>query len=154
MTTDPLATAQAPTEPTEDELTDLHRDELEKVARESGIENPEDRNAYPNKAALARAVINGPPEVESEDDASEDESSGHNLPEDHAALDANGNLQPYYCPGCGKGLGYPGECRGTGAAPHAPIQTVSTDELSTPVEYDGQGRVANDPHTAAPATGE
>lgn len=37
---------------------------------------------------------------------------------------------PYYCPGCGRRWNYPTECTGqSAAAPHAPIEVVSTDEL-------------------------
>jgi hypothetical protein len=50
----------------------------------------------------------------------------------------------YYCPGCGRLYDYQRECTGTLAAPHKPIEVVSTDELA--------GDPAN--HTAAPATDE
>lgn len=37
---------------------------------------------------------------------------------------------PYYCPGCGRRWNFATECRGmTAAAPHPPIEVVSTDEL-------------------------
>lgn len=48
----------------------------------------------------------------------------------------------YYCPGCGKRSEAKGECTGTDAAPHAPIEYVSTKELA--------GDEAK--HTAAPNT--
>lgn len=48
---------------------------------------------------------------------------------DREALEAR-YAAPFYCPGCGRGFQYPGECEGTGEAPHGAIQTVSTDELS------------------------
>lgn len=38
---------------------------------------------------------------------------------------------PYYCPGCGRRWNFLTECRGLSEAqPHAPIEVVSTDELS------------------------
>lgn len=52
------------------------------------------------------------------------------IPEDHACRDADGDVCPFYCPGCGRGLKYEGECYGTNEAPHPAIQTVSTDELT------------------------
>lgn len=70
------------------------------------------------------------PEPDSEPEpgyASDDDGT---VPDDHAARDADGDLCPFYCPGCGRGLKYEGECTGTPTAPHAAIQTVSTDELS------------------------
>jgi len=37
---------------------------------------------------------------------------------------------PFYCPGCGRRWNFLTECRGQSeAAPHAPIEVVSTDEL-------------------------
>jgi hypothetical protein len=37
---------------------------------------------------------------------------------------------PFYCPGCGRRWKFMTECRGmTIAAPHPPIEVVSTDEL-------------------------
>lgn len=50
---------------------------------------------------------------------------------------------PFYCPGCGRRWNFPTECNGMSpAAPHAPIEVVSTDELDGDPEK----------HTAAPAT--
>lgn len=49
---------------------------------------------------------------------------------------------PYYCPGCGTRSHYMRSCTGRPEAPHPPIDTVSTDELS--------GDPAN--HTPAPNT--
>lgn len=39
---------------------------------------------------------------------------------------------PYYCPACGKLHKYPGMCTGSAAAPHPPVEVVSTDELKDP----------------------
>lgn len=48
---------------------------------------------------------------------------------------------PFYCPGCGRRWNFPAECRGASdAAPHPPIEVVSTDELDGDPEK----------HTAAP----
>jgi hypothetical protein len=48
----------------------------------------------------------------------------------------------FYCPGCGALKKWIQECTGTGAAPHPPIEVVSTDEL--------KGFPTG--HTAAPST--
>lgn len=48
----------------------------------------------------------------------------------------------FYCPGCGKLVDYQRECQGTGAAPHPPIEVVSTDEIKSGDEMQ---------HTAAPS---
>lgn len=62
-----------------------------------------------------------------------------------AGVDApdDAEREPFYCPGCGRGFGYPAECVGLSAAqPHPPIQTVDSDELD--------GDPAD--HTPAPAS--
>jgi hypothetical protein len=46
------------------------------------------------------------------------------------AKDAPKEDAPFYCPGCGKRVQYQQQCTGTPAAPHQPIEVVSTDELS------------------------
>lgn len=51
----------------------------------------------------------------------------------------------YYCPGCGRLYSYPRECTGDKAMPHAPVEVVSTSEV-TGTDSDP----AN--HTAAPNT--
>lgn len=57
-----------------------------------------------------------------------------------ADLDADAKA---YCPGCGKRHDEVGAtCTGSGEAPHAPIQTVATSEISKDP----------DKHTAAPNT--
>lgn len=72
----------------------------------------------------------------------EGERSQAEVPDDHAARDADGELHPFYCPGCGRGQRIEGMCNGSAEAPHPPIQTVSTDELSGDP----------DDHTPAPAS--
>lgn len=48
---------------------------------------------------------------------------------------------PFYCPGCGRRWKFMTECRGMNlAAPHPPIEVVSTDELTGDPEH----------HTPAP----
>lgn len=43
---------------------------------------------------------------------------------------ASKQSHPYYCPGCGRRWNFPTECVGqTPAAPHTPIEVISTREL-------------------------
>lgn len=64
--------------------------------------------------------------------------------EEAPAADAPKGGAPFYCPGCGRPYGYQTQCTGASAeAPHAPIEVVSTDELTG----DPSG------HTPAPNTG-
>lgn len=66
-----------------------------------------------------------------------EEIAGGTAPED---LEADAKA---YCPGCGKRHDEVGAtCTGSGEAPHAPIQTVSTSELGKD----------SDKHTPAPDT--
>lgn len=52
-------------------------------------------------------------------------------------------FEPFYCPGCGKQVGYMKECTGKPEAPHPPIEVVPTDELAS-------GDTSQ--HTPAPST--
>jgi hypothetical protein len=100
--------------------------------------NPANPDAPADGSATPGADI--APDVHT--DAGSDANKVQEVPvgEDHPALNADGELHPYYCPGCGRGYAYPAECSGTAGNPHQPTQTVSTDELH------------GDDHTAARAS--
>lgn len=76
-----------------------------------------------------------------------DETQPDVIPDEAPAVESDAPTHddaPYYCPGCGRRWQYEAACVGmTPAAPHPPIDVVSTDEL-----YNG-----SDEHTAAPDTG-
>jgi hypothetical protein len=73
-----------------------------------------------------------------EETSDDDETEGEDT-EDMPDNDTD-ETKAYYCPGCGRQYSYMRECTGRPEAPHAPIELVSTDELS------------GDEHTPAPVS--
>lgn len=69
---------------------------------------------------------------------------------DTEATEATEREHPFYCPGCGRVWNFLTECRGmTPAAPHPPIEVVSTDELKRTGDHEHGDPVK---HTPAPDT--
>lgn len=56
-------------------LEELKRDELEKEAERAGIENPDDKKEFPNKATLAEATAEAQGSGEQSDDGSADDDT-------------------------------------------------------------------------------
>lgn len=127
-----ISTAEPSTVATDDEDTAAKRASAEEAAIQARI-----------NAAIAKAV-------------NEERARAANVPAGDAnmlaaaarreddRLIALRRAAPFYCPGCGKPSKVEVPCVGTRAAPHPPIEVVSTGELAEDNDPSG--------HTPAPAT--
>jgi len=107
---------------------------------------PAKKKAATKKKAPAKSEQkNAPSSTEPDDDGDEpttDDDGAEGTPPTVVDGEVKDEKGSHYCPGCGRRFPRESTCTGSPVAPHPPIETAPTSELSKDAKH----------HTAAPAS--